>query len=262
MMERNVVQQNESSRGLSGVALGGVSLVLLGVVFTAVNLLGIGRLENWWSGFILLPGILFLGLGRTMWSGNGRVAFLPRFNTGLGLILVTVALMFLFGLNWEVWWPMMIVMPGVAAWMLGGVRSGVGGTAPSACPTKLGRSGQAVLRLGRWLGFTMILLGLTFLADQLSLINLQAAFGDFHWWGFFILIPGIGAFVEGLRVMRQSTWASMSLLIAGVWIVSSGLMEIFAPNWQSWEGMVGIGLIGTGLLSRGWLFIHPDADSD
>lgn len=247
-MEQDVVRQNETSRGLSWIDLGGVTLVLLGVVFTAVNLLGIGRLENWWSGFILLPGIMFLGLGRTMWWGDGRSAFLPRFSTGLGLILVTIALMFLFGLNWEVWWPMMIVMPGVAAWMLGGVRSGVGGT--------------AVLRLGRWLGFTMILLGFTFLADQLNLVNLQSLFGDFHWWSFFIFIPGIGAFVEGLRVMRQSSWASMGLLIAGVWILSSGLMEIFAPNWQSWEGMVGIGLIGTGLLSRGWLFIHPEADSD
>jgi hypothetical protein len=183
-----------------------------------------------------------------MWLGNGRFAFLPRFTTGLGLILVTIALMFLFGLNWELWWPMMIVTPGVAFWLLGGARSGVGGT--------------AVIRLGRWLGFTMLLLGLAFLADQHNLINLQATFGDFHWWSFFIFIPGIGAFVEGLRVMRQSTWASMGLLIAGVWILSSGLMEIFAPNWQSWEGMVGIGLIGTGLLSRGWLFIHPEADSD
>ena len=245
-MEQNVVRENKSSRGLSWIDLGGVALVLLGVVFTAVNLLGIGRLENWWSGFILLPGILFLGLGRTMWLGNGRFAFLPRFSTGLGLIITTVALMFLFGLNWELWWPMMIVVPGVAAWLLGGAKAGVGGT--------------AVLRLGRWLGFTMLLLGLTFLADQLNLINLQAAFGDFHWWGFFILFPGIGAFVEGLRVMRQSTWASMSLLLAAVWIVSSGLMEIFAPNWQSWEGMVGLGLIGTGLLSRGWLFIQPETD--
>ncbi len=247
-MKQDVVQQNESSHGLSWQDMAGGTLLIVGLVFTAVNLLGIGQFENWWSGFILLPAILFFGLGRTMWSGNGRFAFLPRLSTGLGLIIATTAFMFLFGLNWEVWWPLMIVMPGVAFWMLGGTRSSVGVT--------------AVLRLGRWLGFMMLLLGFTFLADQLNLVDLQAMFGSFHWWGFFIFIPGIGAFVEGLRVMRQSTWASMSLLFVGVWIVSSGLMEIFAPNWQSWQGMVGIGLIGTGLLSRGWLFIHPGTDSD
>ena len=247
-MKHDVVRQNESSHGLSWQDMAGGTLLIVGLVFTAVNLLGNGRLENWWSFFILLPGLLFLGMGRLMGTGNGRFAFLSRSSSGIGLVVVTVALMFLLNLNWEVWWPMMIIMPGVATWFMGGVKMGVGGT--------------AVLRLGRWLGFMMIALGLTFLVDQLNMISLQALFGDFHWWGFFIFIPGIGAFVEGLRVIRQSTWASMSLLFAGVWIVSSGLMEIFAPNWQSWQGMVGIGLIGTGLLSRGWLFIHPGTDSD
>lgn len=247
-MKQDVVEQVEPSRQLSWQEMAGGTLLIVGLVFTAVNLLGLGRLENWWSFFILLPGLLFLGMGRLIGSRNGRFSFLSRSNIGVGLVSVTVALMFLLNLNWAVWWPMMIIMPGAATWFMGGVQAGIGGT--------------AVLRLGRWLGFMMLLLGLTFLADQLNLINLQAIFGDFHWWGLFIFIPGIGAFVEGLRVMRQSTWVSMSLLIAGVWIVSSGLMEIFAPNWHSWQGMVGIGLIGTGLLSRGWLFIQRDTDSD
>jgi hypothetical protein len=245
-MKQDVVQQAEPARRLSWQELAGGTLLIVGLVFTAVNLLGIGRSENWWSFFILLPGLLFLGMGRLVGSRNGRFSFLSRSSSGTGLVVVTVALMFLFGLNWEVWWPLMIVVPGVATWMLGGVRRGVGGT--------------AVLRLGRWLGFMMMALGLTFLVDQLNLISLQALFGDFHWWGFFIFIPGIGAFVEGLRVIRQSTWAAMALLVAGVWIVSMGLMEIFDPKWLSWEGMVGIGLIGTGLLSRGWLFIQPKTD--
>ena len=128
------------------------------------------------------------------WSGNGRFSFFPRFSIGTGLVIVTVALMFLLNLNWEVWWPLMIILPGVATWLVGGAKGSVGLT--------------AVIRLGRWLGFMMVLLGLTFLADQTNLINLQALFGNFHWWSFFIFIPGVGAFVEGWRVMRQATWAA------------------------------------------------------
>jgi len=247
-MEQEMVQQDEARRGLSWLDLGGVTLLLLGVVFMAVNLFGVRQLENWWSVFILLPGILFLGLGKGMWRGDGRFAFLPRLSTGLGIILVTIALMFVLELNWAVWWPMMIMMPGVMMWLVGGAKYGVGVT--------------AVLRLGHWLGGMMILLGFTFLADQHHIVNLQALFGQFHWWGFFILIPGAGAFIEGLRVLRQSTWASMGLFFAGVWIVSSGLLEIFALNWLSWEGMVGLGLIGTGLLSRGWLLFRPDTSAE
>lgn len=246
-MKQDTIRQNNPLRGRSWLDVGGVTLLLLGLVFMAANLFGARQLENWWSVFILLPGVLFLGLGRTMWTGNSRFALLPRLSTGVGLVVVTVALMFALNLNWDVWWPLMIVVPGTAVWLTGGAKAGVGVT--------------AVLRLGRWIGSMMVLLGFTFLVDQLDFIDLQAMFGNFHWWGFFIFIPGIGAFVEGWRVLRQSVWASTTLLIAGVWIMSSGLMELFAPNWLSWEGMVGIGLIGTGLLSRGWLFIHQSTDS-
>ena len=247
-MKQDTVQQNEASRGLSWLDVSGLTLLAVGLVFMAVKLLGIRQLENWWSGFILLPGLLLLGAGRTMWGRNGRTQILPRISTGLGLVITTVAAMFALNLNWEQWWPLMLIMPGVTFWLVGGAKADVGGT--------------AVLRFERWLAITMVLLGFTFLADQLNLLDLQTLFGDFHWWAIFIFIPGIGAFVEGARALRHSGWASTLLLISGVWIVSSGLMELLAPNWLSWEGMVGIGLIGTGLLSRGWLFLRPDASTD
>jgi hypothetical protein len=132
-------------------------------------------------------------------------------------------------------------------WLVGGADGGVGVT--------------AVLRLLRWLGLTMILLGLTFQADQLALINLQTLFGDFHWWGVYILIPGVGAFIEALRIIRRATWTATAVLIVGVWLLSAGVMELLDPNWISWEGMVGVGLIGTGLMSRVWLMVQPVADS-
>jgi hypothetical protein len=209
-------------------------------------LLGAGRLENWWGFFILLPGLLFLGMGWQAKSGNGRFPVIARFSLGVGLVVTTVAVMFLLNLNWGMWWPMMIIMPGVALWLVGGSDGRVGVT--------------AVLHLGRWFAVTMILLGLTFLADQLSFINLHTLFGDFHWWGFFILPPGIGAFVEALRVIRRATWTATGMLIVGVWILSTGVMQLLDPNWISWEGMVGIGLIGTGLMSRVWLMFQPVSD--
>ena len=247
-MKQEMVQQDERRQGTFWRDMGGVTMLLIGLTFLVMSILGKRQVDNWWSIFVMLPGVLFLGIGRTFSLGNGRHHILTRFAIGLGVVILTVGLMFALNLNWAVWWPLMIVVPGVAFWLIGGSQHGVGGT--------------AVLRLGRWLGGTMILLGLTFLADQLQLIHLQTLFGDFHWWSIFILIVGMGAFIEGARVLRHSGWASTMLFISGVWIVSSGLMELLAPNWLSWEGMVGIGLIGTGLLSRGWLFLRPDALTD
>lgn len=251
-MKQEVVQQVERSRRLSWSDLGGATLLFVGLTFVAINLLGAGRLENWWGFFILLPGLLFLGMGwqaqlrQTQLAGNGRFPFIARFSMGVGLVVTTVAVMFLLDLNWGTWWPLMIIVPGVALWIVGGSDGPVGVT--------------AVLRLGRWFSVTMILLGLTFLADQFALINLRALPDAFHWWGFFILIPGVGAFVEALRVLRRATWTATGLLIVGVWIVSAGVVELLDPNWISWESMVGIGLIGTGLASRALLMSRPAAD--
>jgi hypothetical protein len=254
MVKQDVVQQVKQPRRLSWLDLGGAMLLFMGLTFGAINLLDVGRLENWWGLFILLPGLMFLGLG---WQGrlrqaqppqgqlarNGRFPFIARFSMGIGLIVITVAVMFLLNLNWGTWWPLMIVMPGAALWLVGGANGKVGVT--------------AVLRLGRWFAITMILLGLTFLADQLALINLRL----FDGWGLFLLLPGIGAFVEALRVLRQAAWTATGLLIVGVWLLSAGVMELLDPNWISWEGMVGIGLIGTGLASRALLMARPAADS-
>ena len=242
-MKQEMVRQNERRQAIFWRDLGGVTMLLIGLTFLVMSILGKRQVDNWWSIFVMLPGVLLLGIGRTLRLGNGRTHVLPRLAVGLGLIILTVGAMFALNLNWNVWWPLMIVVPGVAFWLVGGAKADVGGT--------------AVLRFHRWLALTLLLLGFTFLADQLNFIDLQALFGNFHWWGILILIPGIGAFVEGGRVLRHSAWASTLLLIAGVWIMSSGLMELLAPNWLSWEGMVGIGLIGTGLLARGWLFLRP-----
>lgn len=242
-MKQDAIQQTNQSRKLSWSDLSGVTLLFLGLMFVAVNLVGVNRLENWWGLFILLPGLMFLGMGLRVCGGNGRISMPARFSLGAGLVVVTVAVMFLLGLNWGTWWPLMIIIPGAALWLVGGGEAGVGGT--------------AVLRLGRWFGFTMILLGLTFLADQLAIVSLQRLFGDFHWWGFLILIPGVGAFAEGVRALHRATWTATALLIIGVWILSSGVTELLDPNWISWEGMVGVGLIGTGLIAR-FLLIKPE----
>ncbi|MEZ4591270.1 MAG: hypothetical protein R3D55_09010 [Chloroflexota bacterium] len=247
-MKQETVRQEGLRQGNFWRNLGGVTMLLIGLTFLVINILGKRQVDNWWSIFVMLPGVLLLGIGRTLGLGNGRTHVLPRVVVGLGLIILTVAAMFALNLNWEQWWPLMIVMPGVTFWLVGGAKADVGGT--------------AVLRFERWLAITLILLGFTFLADQLDWLNLQALFGNFHWWGIFILIPGIGAFVEGGRVLRHSAWASTLLLISGVWIVSSAILELFAPNWLSWEGMVGIGLIGTGLLSRGLFFFQPKTQTE
>ncbi|MCP4425251.1 MAG: hypothetical protein GY803_12215 [Chloroflexi bacterium] len=237
-MKQDVVGRETQAKRLSWFDLGGAALLFIGLLFAAINLGGIGRLENWWGLFILLPAVLFLGLGWNARSGDGRFPFLARVSFGSGLIVFTVAAMFLLDLNWGRWWPLMITVPGMSLILIGGGRDD-------------GRPNySAFTGMLRWFGIAAALLGLTFLADQLAIFNLQALFGSFHWWGFFILIPGIGAFMEAFLVTRRngSPLTLLWLMILGVWIVSAAAQELLNLSWLSWEGMAGVSFIGSGLV--------------
>ena len=79
-MNQDVVQQAtqqvDRPRRPSWSELSGAALIFVGIMFVASNLVGIGRLENWWGVFILLPGIgafveALRVLRRALWMATG-----------------------------------------------------------------------------------------------------------------------------------------------------------------------------------------------
>ena len=99
---------------------GGAILILIGVVFLVRNITGI-RIDNWWAVFILIPAIVSLGNAwRDYQRNEGRLTAAARGSLVGGLVLVTVALVFLFNLSWGTIWPVFLILAG-----LGGVLAGV-----------------------------------------------------------------------------------------------------------------------------------------
>lgn len=100
---------------------GGVVLIVLGVIFLLENS-GVVITENWWTAFIYLAaGASFLN----MWRQWRHAGFFDSKATGSltgGLLLTTVATIFLFNLEWDMWWPLVLVSIGIgilAGWALG-----------------------------------------------------------------------------------------------------------------------------------------------
>lgn len=97
------------------------------IVAGAALLLGRGfgvHLDNWWALFILIPAVASVGTAYRAYQANGGV--LDRGVTGPALtggILVLVAAVFLFGLDWGLMGAVIIIL--VGAGML--VRRGAGG---------------------------------------------------------------------------------------------------------------------------------------
>jgi hypothetical protein len=221
--------------------------------WTGLLLIGLGALlllgaalfqnDNWWAIFIFLPAASMLGLA---WLGQalsrGAFNLWVRLNLSLGLIVLAVALIFALDLDWGLAWTLMLIVPGLAIFLNGF-------TYPRL---RLGSPLGSAANMQFWLGASVVMLGVTFLLNQLGAIDLAARFGTFHWWWVFILVPAAGALINALAVYRASGPhpTADSLLALSVMLAVDAGAEYLALNWQ-WRVPLSILLGGLTLLAAG-----------
>ena len=93
--------------------VGAVVLIALGLIFLAQNMTGFAW-GNWWALFILIPAGFACARAWQAYQAAGR---LTREASGPfvgGLVLTTVALIFLFELSWGLLWPVFLILGGIA----------------------------------------------------------------------------------------------------------------------------------------------------
>jgi hypothetical protein len=117
--EREQWRAERHAHRWGGPWLGGAILIALGFIFLAQNL-GIAVFQNWWALFVLIPAITSLGTAWNIykandhqWTGAARGPLV----TGLILLVITATL--LFGLNWGLIVPLLLIIAGVAALLNG-----------------------------------------------------------------------------------------------------------------------------------------------
>lgn len=95
----------------SGRWMPGVVLVVLGVIFLMTNLTGF-ELNNWWALFILIPAFGSFARAYDLYrSGSGFEGQMLSAVLG-GALMTCVACVFLFGLSWAVFGPVLLIMLG------------------------------------------------------------------------------------------------------------------------------------------------------
>ncbi len=221
---------------------GGALFLILGAVFLWITV-SPAAANNWWAVFIFVGGLLFVGVARLVEvKTNGRFPFLVRSNIGIGLIIFTVASLFLFDLSWGVWWPLMLIMPGGALFYTAGAAKQAAGS-----PTL-----TAVISMTRWVASTTIVLGIAFLLNQLGIINLTTLFNGFRWWGMFILPPALGAFINAWKLRRSGYFPVMesALWMTGLVVGGTAVKELLALNfdWNNGNVLISVTLITFGLV--------------
>jgi hypothetical protein len=94
--------------------MGGLAMIAVGVIFLLLNMGIVDPGDNWWAYFILFGTVgawaaawrAFRAAGNRL-DGQARSAFIG------GFYPLTVALIFLFNLDWGRVWPVFILLTGV-----------------------------------------------------------------------------------------------------------------------------------------------------
>jgi hypothetical protein len=222
----------------------GFILLILGIILMAQQLGGF-TFENWWALFILIPALSAFGSAVAMWQRDRRLHFGIWSAFYGGIMPLFVAIMFLFDLDWGVWWPMFIILAGFGI-MLSGL--------PFSRPENVKVPG-ALLGHRPWpffIGLGALLLGLTFLGERMGWLDPAALIPFENWWGIFILVAALGGFVTAalLFIKRHSSWLVLLSLAGGAAVALPGLIAIFELDWNYMNFIFPIMLIlvGVGLL--------------
>jgi O-antigen/teichoic acid export membrane protein len=113
--------RRDSYWGLGGSWVLGLILIALGAIFLAQNF-GYPVPRNWWALFILLPAFACFGGAWSMYQRNGGRVTPPVTSAAVtGLFLTALAVIFLLGVDLGKFWPVILIVLGVAA-LLGGGR--------------------------------------------------------------------------------------------------------------------------------------------
>jgi hypothetical protein len=216
--------------------------VAVGLMFLStgafLSILTLVPLTNWWSLFILFPGLIFLGTGAILAVSLGCRNYGALIIAGAGLVVSTVAAMFLFEADWGAWWPLMLIVPGAALFLVG--------------TSAVDRPGvRHWVRMDLWIGADILILGLVFLSNNFSRSAVLAAWYPFHWWGMFILMPGLGAFYNAANAVRSGFdgrhLVVRSLAAFGLAACAVTLATFLNAGWAL--------QVAAGLASAGILFI-------
>jgi hypothetical protein len=211
----------------SGIDWSFIVLILLGLTFVLQSMRGPNPFVNWWSTFILLPALALVAAAWVAYEQSGsRFTLLARVLLSVGVIVMTVALMFLFDVSWALGWPFMLIVPSLAV-----VVNGVLQRWDSGDVTRAGIINTIV-----WTGASAALLGGGFLFNNLGFIDVRASFGAFQWWGVFILLPGVGALRNALRIFRVNSLsiAAQLLFALGLAACVQGTLILLGALWNDW----------------------------
>ena len=221
----------------------GILLIILGSVFLLQRMGLLGRTFNWWALFIFIPAVGSLTSAIYAIQRSGHFNRAARSSLGGALVVGTVATLLMFDMDWSIWWPLMIIVPGFSVFL-----SGI----PDPGETVHARvwSGLSI-----WIGLAAMLLGAGFLAQTRFGLNPQEFTGGYTWWALPILLVGLGGLINAVFMSLTGggfNWSARGSLLIGLATLAVGIVAAVGASWNLVGPLVlivtGLGFLVTGLL--------------
>ncbi len=96
-----------------GPWLGGAILICLGLIFLLRNL-GVVDIARWWALVFLIPAVVSFNEAWRQRQQTGSFGGRAIGSSVAGVIFVGLTAAFLFGLDWAVFWPVILILVGAA----------------------------------------------------------------------------------------------------------------------------------------------------
>lgn len=101
---------------MGGLPIGGLILLAIGVIFLAGNF-GFHLPERWWAVVILIPAVAAIVSAIRFYRTDGTMNARVTGSAVGGVIMVALALALFFGLNWGMFWPVILIVVGASILM-------------------------------------------------------------------------------------------------------------------------------------------------
>lgn len=221
----------------------GLAMITVGaaVILSQLGILSTGY--NWWAIFILVPGLGFLSGALDMLITKRRISSGVRSMFGTGLLVLTVAGMFLFDLNWGDYWSLILIVVGFSMFL-----NGFAGKKDHK--SVIGRWFE---RYGWWTGLCVMGLGAAFLLRTLGIFSMSAWYREWAlqftsvtdgWWGLFLFLPGFGGLLHALIIILASKrfpFPAIMLAVSGIGCLSVAIVASMGLKWNLITPFVVIG---------------------
>ncbi len=191
--------------------ISGASILLLIVLIVFIQRVNLTWLKNWWALLFLIPAIGSMNNLYVELKNKRGFSFSLASNL-MGIIFpIVISVIFLFNLQWNLTLPIIIVLAGLALFVLGYVNDEKG-------------AGKILLQLKYWFfswGLAVVIVGvITFLSTiQSNFTNQQIN----TWYGGAVIVAALGGLVSGFILFRKEGRFS---LLSTIHIVTALLISI------------------------------------